>query len=101
MRCSRSSSSRSSSTTGSATVCVAPVYSPAAVRTSDPSESVTDTGEDVLERVVRDESRGLDEASPVERAGILDEVDGAGRHVVEAELEQLAEDEPCHGLGNG
>src|SRR5262245_57129847 len=101
MRCSRSSISRSSSAMGSVTVCFAPAYSPAAVRTSVPRESVTDSGEDVLERVTRGEPGGRDEAAAVERAGILHEVDGARWHVVQPELEQLAEDEPSHGLGDG
>src|SRR5690242_15773680 len=63
--------------------------------------SVADTGEDVLEAEERLEPAGALEGPAVDRAGILEEVHRAGRRVVEAETEELAEDGARDRLRNG
>src|SRR5213083_2129721 len=89
MRCMRSSICRCRSKTVSGRTSVT-------VRRSAPTAwttvSVADTREDVLEAEEGLEPGGALEAPSVDRAGILEEVHGAGRRVVEPEAEELAED---------
>src|SRR5262245_2959576 len=97
MRCSRLSISSSISAIESSATLDVPGKSPATVCSSD---SATDTGEGVLEQVLRREPGGGAEPPAVERAGVLDEVERSRRHVIEPEIEELPEDQARHGFGD-
>src|SRR5947199_9624772 len=62
------------------------------------SSASPEARERLVEREQRLESSRVDEALPRDRARVLDVVDGAGRRVEEAELEEAAEQGARHEL---